>query len=139
MSKNFPWLKLFANCVSQFYLANKYCLGTTSKNHLHRHTFHDQTIEMTDNSVSPNACAVVFQPCSSRTSWSYRRWKITRNSIKFWLIIPGKLPSVFLYIHVDSINLKTKPVKVVQSDSEFTERQGKRSFNIPSWREDWGT
>lgn len=76
---------------------------------------------------------------SSKTSWSYRRWKITRNSIKFWLIIPGELPSIFLYIHVESINLKTKPVKIVQSYNEFIERQGKRSWNVPSWREDWGT
>ena len=76
---------------------------------------------------------------SSKTSWSYRRWKITRNSIKFWLIIPGELPSIFLYIHVESINLKTKPVKIVQSHNEFIERQGKRSWNVPSWREDWGT
>lgn len=79
---------------------------------------------------------------SSKTSWSYRRWKITRNSIKFWLIIPGKLPSIFLSIHVESINLKTKLVKIVQYYSEFTERQGKRSWNqwnVPSWKEDWGT
>ena len=69
---------------------------------------------------------------SSKTSWSYRRWKITRNSIKFWLIIPGKLPSIFLYIHVESINLKTKPVKIVQSYNEFIERQGKGLETYPA-------
>ena len=36
------------------------------------------------------------------------------------------------YIHVESINLKTKPVKIVQSYNDFIERQGKGLETYPA-------
>ena len=46
MSENFRWLKKFTNCVSQFHLVNKHCLGTAAFTAI---LFIDQTIEMRDN------------------------------------------------------------------------------------------
>ena len=43
MSENFRWLKTFTNCVSQFHLVNKHCLGTAAFAAI---LFIDQTIEM---------------------------------------------------------------------------------------------
>ena len=46
MSENFRWLKTFTNCVSQFHLVTKHCLGTAAFTAI---LFIDQTIEMRDN------------------------------------------------------------------------------------------
>ena len=46
MSENFCWLKTFTNCVSQFHLVTKHCLGTAAFTAI---LFIDQTIEMRDN------------------------------------------------------------------------------------------